>query len=1086
MVSSSRPLMACAALAMAVGLVSATGQAPAVAAAPADVRVDEAAQQVELVSDDVAMVIDYHDALRITSLRLGDAEEELVPITSAQASYTFSLDSVGQVFDGQVSFGESPRNRWTSYRSANDEDWIELRLGDEQFVSGLDVSVWADGGGVVAPAAMWAEVWVDGAWQSVAGATSAPATPTAGSVNELRFITQRTDRVRLWLEKSGGATGVTEIEVVGPAQQVETLDPAHPAVSAVLPGSAPQASYTYTGDSVAQVTDGIVSYTESPRNRWTAYKSPNASDWITVDLGSIITVDELHIDFFEDAGAVRAPSSYTVDYWDGAAWAAVTGVGRVPSSPTGNTTNTVSFDPVNTSQVRLTMVHAGSYRSGVTELVAAESGTPVGSTWVGTHDLSSSPTLTVSGSSVVFSDVSYGGIVSEEWSFDVAPEGISVEIDRTFDVATNVRDQTFVGLGFHEKAFDAVQRVEDGGSLILLDANRDTNRFLSAEPLPEHPTGSWFGNTQYAIYTTDVDLVDKANDRILSIRAASSGEKGLVMHRDPNPAGERSLELDFAVAPTLSHPSGTYLPLAVFQTERFSQPSVAAEHTDSIAMTFSGDRPLAHYYDTLEIPAAMGMSSETISGMLNDLLRSSVIDLNVGMGDTDVSGMGPYETWWYAQNATALQASGDEGYLNTLKNFVRFIKNENYPIHGTGQLWAVSARNTSWYKDYFFDTYGQYVAGVASIYHLSGDDEWLLEVAPSVRDSLDWVLARDTNSNGLVESFGVGITQWDDQTQIGQESAYANIFLYKALNDWAQLEEDVFADATLAAQYRARADQISTTLNTDTTAGGFWSSTTNSYVHSRDLAGNVRGDVAHVHDNATAVSFGVADESRAEAIMDEYSSFYDSNALTLFPAQRLNYTGGENTNAFPSYLNGNVFPQMTLEMMSAYVSVGEYERATDLLAELAAQYDIDQLVYNTYNWDMSVDRRREPWFAANARPAAGLYTQLLGIRPAADHLVFGPIPHSDLDGAELSYHTQGHQFDLAIVDSDTRTVNTDQSGYPVVLQWRDLAPHTDYDVQVTNPTTGTTVVTVTATAEGELSYSSAQVGETEYSISLTP
>jgi len=1034
----------------------------AAAESPSAITHDAQAKIIEITAGDVAVDIDYDHGVRIGSLELGGVEtldsahpavSELVIGAIANASYTYASDAVVQVIDGVVSYTEDPRNRWTAYRSPNASDWIEIDLTAVRELDGLAIDFFADAGAIKPPTGYRVEAWDGAAWSAVSGAQFSPAVPAGNATNYVRFDKVSASKFRVHFDHAGSyRTGVTEITPF----------------SSVGAGAA-TASYTFSYDSVAQVVDGVVSYTEDPRNRWTAYRSPNASDWIEIDLTAVRELDGLAIDFFADAGAIKPPTGYRVEAWDGAAWSAVSGAQFSPAVPAGNATNYVRFDKVSASKFRVHFDHAGSYRTGVTEITPFSKFSVAQAVVAGTGELAASPIVQVATDSAVITGIAYGDSVEETWTFEVVGDSITLAIDRTFTAATSFTGQRFLGLAFREDAFDVVQRREDGGSLVLLDQDRETNRFLSAEPLPEHPTGSWFGNTQYAIYSTDVDLIDKANESVLSITVDTDSDKGVIFSRDPDPQSTRALRLDFAVADDLTHPSGKYLPLAVFQTERFSPISVAAGHRDRAEYTFSGSTPYSHYYGVAQIPAQTGVQADTLSAMLNDVLRSSVIDSHVGMGDTDVSGMGPYETWWYSQNAVALQAAGDAGYLDTLKNFVRFIVNENYPIHGTGQLWAVSARQTKWYKDDFFDTYGQYVAGVAAIYHTSGDEEWLREVAPRVRDSLDWSLARDSNGNGLIESFDVGISQWDDQTQHGQESAYANILMYKALLDWAELEETVFDDAGRAATLRDRAALIRATLNADVASGGFWSSATNSFVHTRDLAGNVLGDVAHVHDNATAVTFGVADHDRAVAIMAEYTAFQAANGLSLFPAQRLNFTGGENNNPFPSYLNGNIFPQMTLEMMSAYVTVGEDARALDLLAALAALYEEDELVYNTYNWDLSPDRRREPWFAANARPAAGFYTQLLGITPRADRLVLSPAADPRLNGVQLDYTTQGHEFAIEIVDAVTRRVASD-GALPVELRWRNLEPASPHAVRVVDANGGVSEHEVVADQQGVVSF----------------
>ena len=899
---------------------------------------------------------------------------------------------------------------------------------------------------------------------------------------------------------------------------VEVLESGEMSDSGVLTAAyqiSVSASYTNPSDNLNHLKDGIISYTDNPRNRWTAYRSaknPVASDWVEYDFGRNIDVDSLKIYYFEDTGYTAAPQSHSVQYWNGSNFVSVTNAMSSPSAPLGNAANTVTFDKVNTSKIRLNMVNKSpgggksAYYAAITELEAYNgSGSLTQSGWAGTHRLTSSPQVRIDGQTITFSDIRYesGGVqIDETWRVEARPSDIVLNVERTYGGALELKDQRTLSFAFQSKAFDVVQRTEDGGSLVLLDPGvngagerRSLNRFLSRTPYTTNPsvnpeksnvirTGSWYDNDRFSFYTANLDLIDKLHHRMLSIDLASNRNRATKIWRKPlNETGALIVEhklndRDFSLGGTSNAQTGNtdrYMPLGIFQKNDFNPVQVQAGQTDTFTYTFGCEDNLDAYYDIGDLPANSGIDEFTLAEALQDYARSSVIDLNVGMGDTDVSGMGPYETWWYSRNALALQGAGNGAYLDTLKNFVRFIKNYDLPIHNNGRLYVRTSRDSLWSHDDFFDTYGQFIAGIAAIYDLSADDAWLAEVKDMARKVLDWAaFTRDINNDGLMESFAYQVSQWDDQSKIGQNSAYANAFLYKALLDWAALEQDVLGDQQRADKYRAKAAQLKTTYNKDQSEGGFWSEATKSFIHSRGLNGEIYGDVGHTFENAYTIIFGLADEARARTILEQYTDFRNGNnilnqPLALFPAQRTAYARTENNNPFPSYLHGNSFPQLSYDMMAAYAAIGNNEVPAELLRTLVEQYGKDGLIWNTYTWDLKPDTLREPWMSANARPIAGFYDIIMGIKPKYDRLVIDPSIDASLFGTSVNYELRNHAFAIRHIDDKTRIVDTD-GVIPVESVWRMLDNDKSYLVKDENLTDGTVASVLLFPANGQAAY----------------
>src|SRR5260370_34481633 len=85
-------------------------------------------------------------------------------------------------------------------------------------------------------------------------------------------------------------------------------------------GAKASASFTSRWDKIEEVNDGQIAFTRESRNRWTAYGSPNPSDWVEIDFGAPKTVRALELYLWGDGGGVSAPRADTVQYGDCPGW----------------------------------------------------------------------------------------------------------------------------------------------------------------------------------------------------------------------------------------------------------------------------------------------------------------------------------------------------------------------------------------------------------------------------------------------------------------------------------------------------------------------------------------------------------------------------------------------------------------------------------------------------------------------------------------------------------------------------------------------------------------------------------------------
>ncbi|WP_432826808.1 MGH1-like glycoside hydrolase domain-containing protein [Dactylosporangium sp. CA-092794] len=182
--------------------------------------------------------------------------------------------------------------------------------------------------------------------------------------------------LRVWVDgklrlRRATLAGVTVPVAGGPAGGAalpELVDDAANVTKTGYPAAV--ASYTWPGDAAVNAIDGQDFHLDVPTTRWTSYASPNASDWLEVDLGAATRVSDVRIDFYDDNGGVRTPSSFTLQAQglDGT-WQDVPGQHRDPAVPVGRAINRVVIDPpIVTDRLRVVASRDGGGAVGITAL----------------------------------------------------------------------------------------------------------------------------------------------------------------------------------------------------------------------------------------------------------------------------------------------------------------------------------------------------------------------------------------------------------------------------------------------------------------------------------------------------------------------------------------------------------------------------------------------------------------------------------------------------------------------------------------------------------------------------------------------
>jgi hypothetical protein len=130
----------------------------------------------------------------------------------------------------------------------------------------------------------------------------------------------------------------------------------------------PSASVNNTPDALYQAVDGRVWYFPEVPDYWTTLGSQSAEDWYSLDFGSEKTVSSAALYFYGDGAQFKAPSTYTLQYWTGTAWAEIPNQQKAPATPLSNGENTIKFRPIATSQLRAVFTNPDKAATALVEI----------------------------------------------------------------------------------------------------------------------------------------------------------------------------------------------------------------------------------------------------------------------------------------------------------------------------------------------------------------------------------------------------------------------------------------------------------------------------------------------------------------------------------------------------------------------------------------------------------------------------------------------------------------------------------------------------------------------------------------------
>ncbi|MEI8211477.1 MAG: discoidin domain-containing protein [Planctomycetota bacterium] len=119
-----------------------------------------------------------------------------------------------KAIDGKTVFTPTPMNRWTSYESSSEQDWLEIQFGKQVAFNRVELAIYDDRGGVQPPESYHIEWWDGTNWYSTKDETHTPERPAGSQWNVARFSTVESVGLRIvFKHRLPAKSGVTEVMV---------------------------------------------------------------------------------------------------------------------------------------------------------------------------------------------------------------------------------------------------------------------------------------------------------------------------------------------------------------------------------------------------------------------------------------------------------------------------------------------------------------------------------------------------------------------------------------------------------------------------------------------------------------------------------------------------------------------------------------------------------------------------------------------------------------------------------------------------------------------------------------------------------
>jgi hypothetical protein len=429
-----------------------------------------------------------------------------------------------------------------------------------------------------------------------------------------------------------------------------------------------------------------------------------------------------------------------------------------------------------------------------------------------------------------------------------------------------------------------------------------------------------------------------------------------------------------------------------------------------------------------------GLNGTEVSNVLNTIARIGVIDsLHFG-GNSWHTPYGPIclHEQYIAQMGLGIN---DPKYLAGYQSCLDFYC--AHAIKPDGRVYPRWAYTNEDAAPGQFNKYGFYeaqwgilmdsnpdlVTNISDLYNMTGNKVWVKSHQLACEKILNWILARDSNHNGLVEMMtdneqAKKSSDWIDIIWASYENAFVNAKLYHALVEWADIEHQL-NNEVMAKYYVAFAARLKASFNRSTKNGGFWDEEKGCYVHWLDKDGSAHGNNMVTPVNFMAIAYGICDDgARKKIILDGIETQMKKENLFFWPLAMYSYAPGEGNGwqfPFPAYENGDIFLSWGSIAVKAYA---EYDPALAVkyVKNVLDQYSKDGLAYQRYG-RIKQNGLGDDILSGNSLAITGLYQAIYGINPLYNRFYLDPHITPELSGTILKYNYQGKKLVISLDSS---------------------------------------------------------------------
>lgn len=642
-----------------------------------------------------------------------------------------------------------------------------------------------------------------------------------------------------------------------------------------------------------------------------------------------------------------------------------------------------------------------------------------------TQATASSPIVNVANNVVKVLGITYGDAVlkiHENWTFTITANNIAFSIDRTFSKPALVEEVSFPEINF--KSINTWDGAFQGfGGIAWF--------YLFNEKL----------NT-YGVHTNAASFWNSTTGNGLNVTVDAPGNAVAMKYTHTN---DDKLLYSITVSKNemvCRYDSGTY-------RTRFIRKKTDVWAPFNIAAGKTTQRISLSYFDYNKVYGRgkfVGVNGKQVSAILNTIARVGVIDDEHFGGNSWHTPYGPIclHEQYIAQMGLGIN---DKRYLQGYAKCLDFYRdNAIKPDGRVMPRWAFdnsdampgTATDKGFYEaqwGYLLDSNPDYVTNVAELYNQTGDKKWVKGQQQACEKSLDWLLNRDSDGNGLVEMMTDSHLQkkssdWIDIIWASYENAFVNANLYHALLEWADIETQL-GNNVKANYYYNFAAKLKVSFNKPTSEGGFWDAEKGCYAYWLDKDKSVHGTNTVTPVNFMAIAYGLCDDSaRKKIILDGIETQMQKEQLFFWPLAMYSYQRDEGLDyqyPFPIYENGDLFLSWGSVAVKAYA---EYkpELALKYVKNVIHRYSIDGLAYQRYG-RVKQDGLGDDILAGNCLSVVGLYQAIYGINPMYNRFYLNPHITPELNGTELKYNFRDQKL---IIGLSTNNYAVSNGRYKIV------------------------------------------------------